>query len=66
MVIDIRPARGGFLRPFDCAIFIRDFLSGKGPEYGASAIDPAKGACQEDIFYHCKLALHGWIWPMWS
>jgi len=57
MVIDLRPARGGFLRPFGCGIFIRDFLLGRGP-FESSKIDPHKGACQEDIFYHYKLALH--------
>jgi hypothetical protein len=30
---------------------------GHGPE-GAPEIDPEVGACQEDIFYHYKLALH--------
>jgi hypothetical protein len=38
-------------------MFIRAYLSGEGPEYGAPAIDPDKGGCQEDIFYHYKLAL---------
>jgi hypothetical protein len=58
MVTALRPGRGGYLRPFGCGMFIRDFLLGKGPEYGAIAIDPDKGACQEDIFYHYKLAIH--------
>jgi hypothetical protein len=53
----IRPLRGGFLRPFGCGWFIREFLLGNGPE-GSIKIDPARGACQEDIFYHYKLALH--------
>ena len=57
MVTELRPARGGFLRPFGCGLFIRDFLMGKGP-FGSPKIDPAIGACQEDIFYHYKLALH--------
>ena len=57
MVIDVRPARGGYLRPFGCGIFIRDFLRGLGP-FESSKIDPDKGACQEDIFYQYKLALH--------
>lgn len=43
--------------PFGCGMFIRAYLSGKGPEYSVPAIDPGKGACQEDIFYHYKLAL---------
>ena len=57
MVTALRSRRGGFLRPFGCGLFIRDFLMGKGPE-GSPKIDPDVGACQEDIFYHYKLALH--------
>jgi len=53
----IRPGRGGFLRPFGCGWFIREFLLGHGPE-GSPQIDSNVGACQEDIFYHYKLALH--------
>lgn len=30
---------------------------GHGPE-GSPSIDPEVGACQEDIFYHYKMALH--------
>ena len=55
--MQLRPTRGGFLRPFGCGFFIREFLLGRGPE-GSPKIDPDKGACQEDIFYHYKLALH--------
>lgn len=57
MVLAIRPGRGGFLRPFGCGWFIREFLLGHGPE-GAPTIAPDTGACQEDIFYYYKLALH--------
>jgi len=57
-MVMLRPARGGFIRAFGCGIFIRDFLLGKGTQYGAMSIDPEKGACQADIFYHYKLALH--------
>ena len=57
MVIALRPTRGGFLRPFGCGWFIREFLLGHAPE-GSIKIDPEKGACQEDIFYHYKLAIH--------
>ncbi len=57
MVELLRPARGGFLRPFGCGWFIREFLMGHGPE-GSPAIDPVTGAPQADIFYHYKLALH--------
>jgi hypothetical protein len=56
-VIQLRPGRGGFLRPFGCGWFIREFLLGNGPE-GSPRIDPEKGAVQEDIFYYYKLALH--------
>lgn len=55
--MDLRPVRGGFLRPFGCGWFIREFLLGHGPE-GAPVIDPETGACQEDVFYHYKIALH--------
>lgn len=56
-MVMLRPDRGGFLRPFGCGWFIREFLLGHGPE-GSPSIDPDRGACQEDIFYHYKLALH--------
>ena len=56
MVELLRPTRGGFLRPFGCGSFIRDFLSGNGP-HGAPAIDPVEGAPQADIFHHYKVAL---------
>lgn len=38
MVTGIRPGRGGFLRPFGCGFFIRDFLLGRGPEYGVPSM----------------------------
>jgi hypothetical protein len=56
MVEALRPARGGFLRPFGCGWFIREFLSGRGPN-GSPRIDPGEGAPQADIFYHYKTAL---------
>lgn len=56
MVTAIRPGRGGFLRPFGCGWFIREFLLGHGPE-GTPTIEPDKGACQEDIFGYYKEAL---------
>jgi hypothetical protein len=55
--LPLRPGRGGFLRPFGCGWFIREYLLGNGPE-GSPTIDSAIGACQADIFYHYKLALH--------
>ncbi|MCX5999178.1 MAG: hypothetical protein NTU41_06165 [Chloroflexi bacterium] len=56
MVKPLRPHRGGFLRPFGCGWFIREFLLGKGPE-GSPPIDPAVGAPQADLFYFYKMAL---------
>ena len=57
MVIQLRPERGGYIRPFGCGWFIREFLLGHGPE-GAAVIDSEIGACQEDIFFHYKKAIH--------
>ena len=54
--LPLRPARGGFLRPFGCGWFIREFLLGNGPE-GSPEIDPEIGAPQADIFFHYKRAL---------
>jgi hypothetical protein len=56
VVEPLRPARGGFLRPFGCGSFIRKLLLGHGPE-GSIRIDPDVGAPQADIFHHYKLAL---------
>jgi len=56
MTLPLKPSRGGFLRPFGCGWFIREFLLGHGPN-GSPRIDPAIGACQADIFYHYKTAL---------
>ena len=54
--MDLRPNRGGFLRPFGCGWFIREYLLGNGPE-GAPTIDPDVGAPQADIFRYYKQAL---------
>ena len=56
MVEPLRPSRGGFLRPFGCGWFIREFLLGHGPN-GSPRIDPEVGAPQADIFYHYKNSL---------
>jgi len=56
VVEPLRPARGGFLRPFGCGWFIREFLLGQGPN-GSPRIDPDVGAPQADIFYYYKTAL---------
>jgi len=52
----LRPLRGGFLRPFGCGWFIREFLLGNGP-YGSRRIDPEVGAPQADICYQYKMAI---------
>ena len=56
MTLLLQPKRGGFLRPFGCAWFIREFLMGHGP-YGSLKMDPTIGSPQADIFHHYKLAL---------
>jgi len=56
MALEIRPNRGGFLRPFGCGWFIREYLLGNGPE-GAHTIDPEQGAPQADINFEYKEAL---------
>jgi hypothetical protein len=56
VVIELKPSRGGFLRPFGCGWFIREFLLGNGPE-GSTRIDPDRGATQADINYEYKEAL---------
>jgi hypothetical protein len=56
MVMKLTPSRGGFLRPFGCGWFIREFLLGNGPE-GSRKIDPVFGATQSDINYEYKEAL---------
>ena len=56
MTLPVRPKRGGFLRPFGCGWFIREFLAGNAP-YGSSVISPSVGAPQADIFHYYKEAL---------
>jgi hypothetical protein len=56
MVIRLAPTRGGFLRPFGCGWFIREYLLGNGPE-GSKRIDPKRGAPQADINFEYKEAL---------
>jgi hypothetical protein len=55
MVLPLRPSRGGFLRPFGCGVFIREFLMGNAP-FGSPSIDPQTGAPQSDIFHYYKMA----------
>ena len=52
----LRPRRGGFLRPFGCGQFIREFLIGEGLG-GSPRIDPEVGAPQAVIFKEYKIAL---------
>ena len=56
VTLPLKPSRGGFLRPFGCGLFIKEFLSGHGP-YGSVAIDPRIGAPQSDIFREYKMSL---------
>jgi len=56
VTLPLKPSRGGFLRPFGCGWFIREFLLGHGPN-GSPGIDPEVGAPQADIFYYYKTAL---------
>jgi len=56
VVEPLRPSRGGFLRPFGCGWFIREYLLGNGPN-GSPTIDHELGAPQADIFYYYKTAL---------
>jgi hypothetical protein len=54
--LPLKPSRGGFLRPFGCGLFTREFLLGHGP-HGSPKIDPDTGAPQADIFHQYKTAL---------
>ncbi|AQX72727.1 hypothetical protein [Dehalococcoides mccartyi] len=56
MVIRLAPTKGGFLRPFGCGWFIREYLLGNGPE-GSKKVDPKRGAPQADINFEYKEAL---------
>ncbi len=56
MVMRLTPNRGGFLRPFGCGWFIREFLKGNGPE-GSTKIEPNLGSTQADINFEYKDAL---------
>ena len=56
MVEQLKPTRGGFLRPFGCGWFIREYLLGKGP-FDSQSINPQVGAPQSDIFEQYKMAL---------
>ena len=55
-MMELKPTRGGFLRPFGCGWFIREFLMGKGPQ-GSRVINPEQGAAQADINFEYKEAL---------
>jgi hypothetical protein len=55
-MIDLKPNRGGFLRPFGCGWFVKEYLLGNAPE-GSTKIDPYRGAAQSDINFEYKEAL---------
>ena len=54
--MELKPNKGGFLRPFGCGWFIREYLLGNGPA-GSIKIDPTLGDCQSDICYQYKEAI---------
>jgi hypothetical protein len=54
--IRLKPERGGFLCPFGCGWFIREYLEGNAP-YDSPVINPHTGAPQTDIFHFYKVAL---------
>jgi len=54
--MELRPSRGGFLRPFGCGWFICEFLRGNSPE-SSRKIDPLRGAVQADINFEYKESL---------
>jgi hypothetical protein len=54
--MELKPSKGGFLRPFGCGWFIREFLLGNGPS-GSIRIDAALGGTQSDICYQYKEAI---------
>jgi hypothetical protein len=56
VTLPLRPRRGGFLRPFGCGEFIRDFLWGEGL-HGSPRIDPDTGSWQAEMFYQYKTGL---------
>jgi hypothetical protein len=56
VTLQLKPSRGGFLRPFGCGWFIREYLLGKGP-YCSPKLDLEIGASQAITFHDYKLAL---------
>jgi hypothetical protein len=56
MTFPLKPQHGGFLRPFGCGWFVREFLLGHSP-YDSVSIDPRVGAPQSDIFHQYKMAI---------
>lgn len=56
MTLLLKPTRGGFLRPFGCGWFVREYLLGNGP-YDSPTIDPRLGSPQADIFHYYKMTL---------
>jgi len=54
--MELRPSKGGYLRPFGAGWFIREYLLGRGPG-GSAKINPDIGSTQTDINYEYKEAL---------
>ena len=55
-MLPLKPKRGGFLRPFGCGLFVRDYLFGRGPN-SSPVIDTVVGAPQADLFHYYKMAI---------
>ncbi len=55
-MLPLKPSRGGFLRPFGCGWFVKEFLLGNAP-HNSPVIESEVGAPQADIFYQYKQAL---------
>jgi hypothetical protein len=51
--MELKPNKGGFLRPFGCGWFVREYLLGNGPA-GSTKIDPVLGDCQSNVCYQYK------------
>jgi hypothetical protein len=51
--MELKPNKGGFLRPFGAGWFIREYLLGNGPA-GSTKIDPRLGDCQSNVCYQYK------------
>ena len=51
--MELKPNKDGFLRPFGCGWFVREYLLGNRPA-GSTKIDPRLGDCQSNVCYQYK------------